>query len=246
MRLAVFSDIHGNISALQAVLSDINRRNITKMVNLGDSVSGPFSAVETADLLIELDVPTVRGNHDRQLFDRPKTQMGQWESWVIDDLSQEHIDWLKSFPLTLEVEGAFLCHATPQEDDENWLDFRGPADRLIARDLPGVEARVHGVTTPLMLCGHTHTARVVRLPNGQLIVNPGSVGCPAYLDSRKVPHFVHQTGAPDARYAVIERINGVWQADLIAVPYDPTLMVELAQAKGAESWAKAITLGWMA
>ena len=246
MPLAVFSDIHGNLSALQAVLADFSRRGISKMVNLGDTLSGPFSAVETADLLINLNLPTVRGNHDRLLFDRPKDQMGQWETWVIDDLSQKHLEWLKSFPPTLEVEGAFLCHATPRKDDENWLDFRGPDNRLVARDLPEVEARADGVTAPIMLCGHTHTPRIVRLPTGQMIVNPGSVGCPAYLDSRADPHFIHQTGAPDARYAVIECINGVWQADLIAVPYDPTPMVELAKAKGAESWVKAITVGWMA
>lgn len=246
MRIAVFSDIHGNLSALQAVLSDIDRRGIPKMVNLGDTLSGPFNAVETADLLMDLDVPTVRGNHDRLLFDRPKDKMDRWESWVIKELSPKHIDWLKSFPLTLDVEGAFLCHATANQDDEDWLDFRGPAARLIARDLPGVEARVHGVTAPIILCGHTHTPRLVRLPSGQMIVNPGSVGCPAYLDSPPDPYFVHQTGAPDARYAIIERVNGVWRADLIAVPYDPTPMVELAKAKGAESWVKAITVGWIA
>ncbi|NNE89538.1 MAG: metallophosphoesterase family protein [Silicimonas sp.] len=246
MRIAALSDIHGNITALRAVLADIERRGITKIVNLGDTVSGPFDAAGTADLLMQLDIPTVRGNHDRQLFDRPASEMGRWEAWVIDDLADRHIGWLKSFPLTLEVDGVFLCHATPAKDDENWLDYRGPDDRLITRDLPDVAARSGGIKAPIILCGHTHAPRVVRLPNGPMVVNTGSVGCPAYLDIRCEPHFVQQTGAPDARYAVVEFVAGRWQADLIAVPYDPTDMVKLAREKGADSWERAITTGWMA
>ncbi len=246
MRIAAMSDIHGNLAALKAVLADIERRGISKIVNLGDSLSGPFDAAGTADLLMALNIPTVRGNHDRQLFDRPKTKMGIWESWVVDDLSDQHMAWLRSFPLTLEVDGLFLCHATPEKDDENWLDYRAPSDRMIARDLAGVEARLGDVKAPLILCGHTHTPRSVRLPNGQRIVNSGAVGCPAYLDTRIEPPFVQQTGAPDARYAIVENIEGVWRADLIAVPYDPSEMVALAKAKGADNWVQSITVGWVA
>lgn len=246
MRIAAISDIHGNLSALEAVLRDIQRREITNIVNLGDTLSGPFDAVGTADLLMSLNIPTVRGNHDRQLFDRPKSEMGNWEAWVIDDLSEHHIDWLRAFPLTLEVDGLFLCHATPEKDDENWLDYRADTDRMIARDLPGVEKRLGGTEARLILCGHTHTPRSVRLPNGQRIVNPGSVGCPAYLDTRFEPAFVQQTGAPDARYAIVEKIDGSWHTDLIAVPYDPSAMIDLAKAKGADGWVRSISYGWVA
>ena len=79
-----------------------------------------------------------------------------------------------------------------------------------------------------------------------MIVNPGSVGCPAYLDTRMTPNFIHQTGAPDARYAIVEERGGQWSADLIAVPYDASDMAALARAKGADSWAQAVTTGWFA
>jgi putative phosphoesterase len=246
MRIAAISDIHGNLAALEAVLADIERRAITRVVNLGDCLSGPFDAAGTADLLMRRNIPTVRGNHDRQLYDRLRSEMGRWETWAIEDLSEHHLNWLKSFPLTAEVDDVYLCHATPEKDDENWLDYRGPADRLVARDLEDVLFRLGGVDAPVIFCGHTHTPRVVRLETHQMIVNPGSVGCPAYLDIRCVPHFVQQTGAPDARYAIVEKVDGVWKADLIAVPYDPTAMVALAQAKGADSWIRAITTGWVA
>ena len=244
MALAVISDIHGNISALQAVLADIARRGVTRVVNLGDCLSGPFDAVSTVELLIELGFPTVRGNHDRQLFDRPAKNMGLWESWVIGTLSESHLNWLSALPMTAEMEDVFLCHGTPESDEENWLDSRGPMHRLIPRDLSKIAPKAEGIAQGLILCGHTHTPRVVRLPDGRMIVNPGSVGCPAYLDTRMEPHFIHQTGAPDARYAIVAAREGRWTADLIAVPYDPTPMARLARDKGADSWAEAITTGW--
>ena len=98
-----------------------------------------------------------------------------------------------------------------------------------------------------MLCGHTHEPRVVRMSGGRMVVNPGSVGCPAYLDTRMEPNFIHQTCAPDARYAIVEEREGTWCADLIAVPYDASEMAELCpRRKGAESWARAVTRGWFA
>lgn len=246
MRLAVISDIHGNIAALEAVLNDIARRGIETIVNLGDCLSGPFDARATADLLMERDFLTVRGNHDRMLFDRPRDRMGLWESWIIDDLNEGHLDWVRSLPLVAQLGEVFLCHATPDSDEENWLDHRGPQQRLIARDLAEVELRAGGLDFPVLLCGHTHAPRVVRLPDGRLIVNPGSVGCPAYLDTRGDVPFVQQTGAPDARYAVLEQHSGTWHADLCCVPYDSAQMARLAEARGAESWARAVTHGWIA
>lgn len=246
MTIAVLSDIHGNLAALEAVLADIARRGVTEMVNLGDSLSGPFDAVGTADRLMAMNIPTISGNHDRQLVDRPKDQMGTWERWVIDDLGRSHLDWISALPKTITLDDVFLCHATPERDDENWLDRRGPDHRLIARDLAGVQARIGPDRPALMLCGHTHQPRVVRLPDGPMIVNPGSVGCPAYLDVRVEPNFIQQTGLPDAQYAIVEKRDGAWSANLITVPYDATAMADLARAKGADSWAAAVTTGWFA
>ena len=246
MRLAVLSDIHGNLSALRAVLDDIARQNVDQIVNLGDSFSGPLDAAGTADLLAELNLPTVRGNHDRLLVDRPKSEMGNWEAWVIDEITPATLDWCRTMPLTQEVDGILLCHGTPQADDENWLDQRGSNARLIPRDLDEVRKRAEGVTHQLTLCGHTHTARSVRLPDGRRIVNPGSVGCPAYLDTRMEPHFIHQTGAPDARYAIVEARGEDVGVALLSVPYDATEMIQRARDKGGESWAHALETGWWA
>ena len=74
MKLAVISDIHGNLLALRAVLADIARQGVDQTVNLGDILSGPLQPAETADLLMTCNFPTIRGNHERQLLallDRP-------------------------------------------------------------------------------------------------------------------------------------------------------------------------------
>ena len=68
MKIAVISDIHGNLAALQAVLEDIERERVDQVVNLGDLLSGPLQPAKTADLLMAKDFVTIAGNHERQLL----------------------------------------------------------------------------------------------------------------------------------------------------------------------------------
>ena len=244
MKTAVISDIHGNLSALDAVLADIARRDISEIVNLGDCVSGPLDNAGTVDRLTALDLPTVRGNHDRQVAEGPRSEKGVWDLWAFDALNSAQLEWLGALPKTLRHGEMFLCHATPDRDDENWLDRRGPDARPVARDLVGILERVGDADAELILCGHTHTPRSVQLPDGRRIVNPGSVGCPGYFDTRFDPPFVHQTGSSDARYAIAEKRGAVWHVDHLSVPYDTSEMARLATAKGADNWVKAITTAW--
>lgn len=246
MRFAVISDIHGNLDALNAVLAEIERLGISDIVNLGDCFGGPLDARGTAERLIPLNFPTVSGNHDRWLVERRGEDMPLWERWIIDEMTEAHLDWVRALPATLSWHGVLLCHGTPASDEENWLDRRGPEARLVARDLAGVTARLpKDVKEAVVLCGHTHCPRTVRVPNGPLIVNPGAVGCPAYHDGRSDPPFLQETGAPDARFAVLERAGGAWRTALHAVPYDPSRMIALAEAKGADSWVRALRTGWV-
>ena len=242
MALAVIADIHGNLSALDAVLADIARRGVSEIVNLGDSLSGPLDARGTAERLVALDLPTVRGNHDRQLVDRPPERMGLWERWCIADLDERHLDWLRGLPPILEIEGALLCHGTPESDETNWLDER-VGSGLVLRPADEIAVKAAGLSQTLFLSAHTHVPRVVRLPDGRLCVNPGSVGCPAYADTRFDRPFRMETGAPDARYAIVERTGDTWSAALVAVPYDAAPMNRLAEQKGAADWVHALRTG---
>ncbi len=243
MRFAVFSDIHGNRSALEAVLNTLDRSGVKDIVNLGDSLSGPFDPAGTADLLLEREVPSVRGNHDRMLL-VDKEELGLWEQWTAPHLKAEHWDWLQSLPETIARGEILFTHAAPGNDSENWLDHRGADHRVVARERAGAETRAEGTQARLVLTGHTHTPRMVRLSGNRQVVNPGSVGCPAYLDTRTEPPVIHETGAADARYAIVEQRDEDFEVALCSVPYDPREMQGLARSKGAESWATAIETGW--
>ncbi len=72
IQLAVISDIHGNRWALEAVLEDIERRGVRETVNLGDSLYGPLDPAGTAQILLQLNQPTVRGNEDRIIVERAR------------------------------------------------------------------------------------------------------------------------------------------------------------------------------
>ena len=76
MRIAAISDIHGNLGALEAVLTGVADLGVDLIVNLGDICSGPLQPRETLELLRGLAVPTIAGNHERQLLTLPMEAMG--------------------------------------------------------------------------------------------------------------------------------------------------------------------------
>lgn len=246
MRVAVISDIHANLAALEAVLDDIRRRGIAHVLNLGDSVSGPLAPGAVADLLIAEGIPQVRGNHDRFLIDRPADDMGLWERWAWPEMTQTHLDWLRALPLTDARHGIMMVHGLPDDDNKNWLHRRAQDGSMVPATLAECAAPAEGIDAEVIVSGHTHMPRVVRVPGGPLLVNPGAIGCPAYLNPTITPPYWAEAGSPDARYAILEKVGGVWQAALLAVPYDSRAMQELARAHGADDWAQALSTGWAA
>ncbi len=88
MRLAVISDIHGNLLALEAVLADIAERGVDAIVNLGDCVTGPLWPRETFERLAELDLPTVRGNHDRWIVEKAEAELSPAGRFARDALTR--------------------------------------------------------------------------------------------------------------------------------------------------------------
>ncbi|MDP1730072.1 MAG: metallophosphoesterase family protein [Devosia sp.] len=233
MRLAVISDVHGNRFALEAVLDDIAARSVDSTVNLGDLVSGPMEPNWTADILMDAGLPTIRGNHERWLVERSPFGLDPVDRFTMTQLEQRHLDWFAALPATLAILGEiYMCHGTPANDSEPWLDnwWQGRSTKL--PDEAEVSAKANGLDFPVLLCGHTHLARAVRLRDGRLIVNPGSVGL-------QINH-----GSPDARYAIIERKDGRWAVSLRAVPYDHTAAARQATANGFPRWTEALTTGW--
>lgn len=243
MRLAVISDIHGNLPALEAVLADIEERGADAIVNLGDCVTGPLWPRETFECLAALDLPTVRGNHDRWIVEKAEAGLTPAGRFARDALTEAQRAALHALPATLEVTPDILAvHGTPTDDSayllEDPLEGRlAPASRAAVAARLGPAARPGGV----VLCGHSHRQALVRGPAGCTILNPGSVGCPVFADSPAAPGLEHRS--PHARYAVLTLRRGRWGAELLALDYDWDAAAHRATQNGRPDWATALATG---
>ncbi len=232
MRVAVISDVHGNRLALDAVLDDILRARCDLVLCLGDTVSGPLDPAGTAERLMDLGCLTLAGNHDRWLVERDDSALDPVDRFARAFLAPAHLDWLARLPATAILEDVFLCHGTPRSDCENWLDawFYDRQTTLPSED--AVTRHAAGIAQAVMLCGHTHIARMVRLRDGRIVVNPGAVGVQTVL------------GAPDARYAILENRGPAWLVDFRTVPYDFHAAARMARDNGFEAWHDVLAFGW--
>jgi putative phosphoesterase len=244
MRLALVSDIHGNLPALEAVLADLGRRRVDRIANLGDSLSGPLWPAETAALLMQQDWPQLAGNHERQLLTHPLAQMGASDRHARERLDAAAIAWLARLPASFELEDVLLCHGTPTSDLTYFMETLTPAGVRRA-SLTELDARLGAVTARLVACGHTHVPRALRSSRETLVVNPGSVGLPAYDDEHPYFHVI-ENGSPDARYAIAERTATGWRVELIAIPYDHDAAATQAARNGRHDWAHALRTGEVA
>lgn len=184
-RVAAIYDVHGNLPALEAVLSDLERIEPDLVVVGGDVASGPMPA-EVLDRLeaMEYRVLWVRGNADRAIVSAydggsraieallcdPALVM---DGWAASRIGRRHRDLLASFEERVVVEvgglGAVLfCHATPNSDEK--ILTTATSDSRLRGILAGVEQDV-------VVCGHVHT-QYDRLLDGKRVVNAGSVGLP--------------------------------------------------------------------
>ncbi|MCA8238210.1 metallophosphoesterase family protein [Burkholderia cenocepacia] len=242
MKIAALSDIHGNLAALDAVLDDVRRRGADVIVNLGDILSGALHPAETADRLIALDLPTIKGNHERQLLTLDRDAMRLSDRWAHDTLSADHRAWIAALPERLTLDGdVLMVHGTPDSDLVYFLETVTPDGCRAAT--PGEVAQRAGDTrASLILCGHTHVPRTAKLDDGRLIVNPGSVGLQAYTDDLPHPHRI-ETGSPHARYAMVSRIAAGWNVEFHAVEYDWRTAAATAASRGRDDWTVALRTG---
>lgn len=206
MRLALIADVHANVYALDAVLEDIDRRDVDTTVNLGDAVWGSVDPQGTVERLRAF--PGVRGNHD-ETTDVGHPDLG---------LPAEAQGWLASLPLTLTLGDVLCCHGTPTSNTTHLMLTVTPEGARPAT-VPEIRERLGDIRAPMVVCAHTHLPRVAQLPGGPLVLNPGSVGLPAYTDEAPFPYLV-ENFSPHARYATLTRTRAGWQIEYYAVPYD--------------------------
>lgn len=239
MKIAVLSDIHGNKDALKAVLEDIKYRNIDKVYNLGDTLYGPLFPIETYEMIMSTTIKSVSGNCDRILLqsssENPTVQH------VVDMLREEHKSWLMNLPFSIQTDDFYFCHASPENDELYMLNDITP-NGVILKQTEEIMNSVKDIPQHIIFCGHSHLPTIVYLPNNKIIINPGSVGLPAYEEVEPF-YYKIESGTPFANYAVVEKRNGEWIIEQVSIPYDTTEVIKQSEAQKRSDWARAIKYG---
>jgi putative phosphoesterase len=233
---AIISDIHGNAVALSAVLDDIKQRGIETIINLGDFFFGALEPEKTAEILRQNPMVCITGNTDREILEnKDKDGMERVQA----DLSSQSKDWLKGLPKTTTVDDLlFVCHGTPESDDEYLLEKVTEHGVFVYND-EDLVAKTKHIKERVILCGHSHVNRVIYLSNEKMIVNPGSVGLPAYLGNGQY-RFAMESMTPHAKYAIITADGDNINVEQVNCTYDWNAAAEIARKHGNENAAKSL------
>jgi len=242
MKYAIISDIHGNDYALKKVLEDIESRNIQKIINLGDSVSGPFNPQNVISLLQNKEIICVKGNHERQLLGEFKN-MGKTDQYSYKLLTKDQLKGLDSWKSYFS-DGEILCfHGTPYIDNKYLIytvtknGVRDATDDEIINRL-GEYYNQYNV----FICGHTHIPKIRKIAGNKQIIDVGSVGLPAYRDNVPFEHKM-ESKSNCARYTIIEKNNESWITNQIKVKYNYQRAAKEAKNRGRSDFANSILSG---
>jgi predicted phosphodiesterase len=242
---AIISDILGNSLALQAVLKDIEARNIDTIINLGDHVFGALEPEVAAQMIRQTPMLCISGNTDREILES-LNQPSEKENMerVKADLSPETINWLKSLPPTAVCDDLFfVCHGTPESDNEYLLEWVTAKGVFVYND-EDLTRKTQHITQQIILCGHSHVNRLVYLSNGKIILNPGSVGLPAYLGNGE-HRFAMESMTPHAKYAIVHVTGEGINIEQVNCAYDWNKASAAALSNGSTKWAQFLLHGRM-
>lgn len=238
IKIAVISDIHGNMQALEAVLKDIEAEKCDKIFCLGDlAMAGPepVKAIEKIKELQNMkDFILIQGNTDEMIADYSQAVIDKVKAFPVMAKALENDvkiipdnlkEFLRNLPKQVQVEfegvKVLLVHGSPRKNDEN-----------ISPDLPieKIEEMLVGVDADLILCGHTHIPCGYQTSKRQTVVNDGSVGRPF-------------TPNPQACYAIITFTSGDFEVKHKFVDYDKQKASEILAKRdfeGADKLAKVL------
>lgn len=241
MKIAIISDIHGNIDALESVLADINSENCSKIFCLGDiAMAGPepqTTISKIKDLMKSRDFYIIQGNTDKMLsvfsFDTYneilKVNAVMASAYLADSqlLTDEEKTFLKELPVQKEIElfgiKILLVHGSPRKNNENiYPNLK----------IEEVEEMISGTKANLIFCGHTHMPCGYQTNTEQTIVNVGSIGRPF-------------SESPQSCYAImnINENNSTYTIKHKFVEYDvmkASKKIEKRNFEGADKLAKML------
>ncbi len=202
MRIAILSDLHGNLHALNRCLDDLTSRGgADVIVAAGDlCLDGPKPR-EVIERLRDIGARCVRGNTDRMIGEGTQDDDEPGVAWTRREIGAADAAWLAALPFSLTFgdgdDGLFVCHANPLRDDEHvWPDAD---DALLERLLGGVPQRT-------IAFGHLHLP-YVRAWRDRVLVNVSSAGLP-------------KDGDPRAHYAILTQRSGGWEVQSRQVDFN--------------------------
>jgi len=238
MRIAIFSDIHGNVISLKAVLAHIEKAQIDKLICLGDVATMGPRPKETVSLLRQLECTFIMGNHDEYVLDPEVGRSYMDAEWFVrticwgqSQLSEDDLAFIRAFLPFCEFKlpngDTMLCyHGSPKSNTDILLPMTPPTsvDNLIGYH----PARI-------MVGGHTHI-QMMRQHKGKLLINAGSVGMPF-----EQALFIHAPRLlPWAEYVIVHADEEKVSAELVRVPIDLAAVKESALTSThpeKEEWA---------
>lgn len=222
MRIAIISDIHGNLQAFEAVLDDIAKQTFDQVVINGDIINTCPDSLACLELAYATGFVIVAGNHERYIrdFDAPE-RAPEWESplwrpslWTAEQLGPEQRARLHTLPNSYALDDLLITHASLRHDQDSLFSWTPGRD---------VAAMFPGDIPPTIIRSHNHIPQF-RPWNGRLIVSTGAVGQP--LD-----------GNPWAKYAVAERRADGWVVKHRMIPYDVDAAIRRFADSGYLEWA---------
>jgi predicted phosphodiesterase len=224
VRIAVISDVHANLPALEAVLTDVEEQAATQLFCVGDLVGQGPHPNQVVSRIRKAGIPSILGNQEievRTLADRARPDPKRHMLWTIAALKRKNRDYLLGLPAERELEveevGIRLVHGSPRGT------FDGMYSSLTSQTLRAWFP--DGAPRPgVLVGGHTHLP-FVRTVDGMLIVNAGSVGRP--LD-----------GDPRASWALLEVAEGHARARIRRVRYPVAETVRAMKRIGMQKWRR--------
>lgn len=211
MRIAIISDIHGNYSALKAVVRDFDRTRPDTIINLGDLIFRGPQPLECLQLLDQIGALSIRGNTDDFFLDGvPVPELQPYLDFAVRACGDRDLTELARLPFSYVQplpDGELLCvHGSPRSNEEFLFPWT-------ERDYPDI---YQTVTARTVACGHQHQAFQFRTSSGHLLLSTGSVGFPF-------------DGDPRPAYTLVEAEGADLRATSIRVAYDQREALKAAE-----------------
>jgi predicted phosphodiesterase len=233
MRFALVSDIHGNLAALESVVASIAKKNIHRIYNLGDSIYGPLWPNETADYLRKSDIKSIIGNGDFDILNNRNTNVTMKNNFR--ELSDLNKSWIQKLPSLLIEDPLTIFHGTADSMYEYFFEYI--QDGIVKTyEMEELLKKTSKIQTKYIGCGHSHIERIMTIHN-QILLNPGSVGLPAYSDDK--PQHKMETWNNRAKYIEVNEN----EIAINYVEYDYRQAAKQARKNNREDWAFSIETG---